>query len=85
MVFCLAKHYADRLSSSVKKPIAFISRYSLGLFLVHPLLLWPVRTYDWYWGHSAFMVVSLVLANTLATLLVVWLMSRYKVTRWLVP
>ena len=85
MVFCLAKHNADRIQGRAKQIISLISRYSLGLFLVHPLLLWPVRAYDLYWGHAALMIPLWTVVNILSTLLLVWLLSRSRVTGWMVP
>ncbi|MGI9274323.1 MAG: acyltransferase [Endozoicomonas sp.] len=85
MVFCLVKHYANRISGRAQQAVSFVSRYSLGLFLVHPLLLWPVRAYDLYWGHAALAIPFWTVINTLATLLLVWLMARRSVTRWMVP
>lgn len=85
MVFCLAKHYADRLPQTFKKGVLFISRYSLGLYLVHPLLLWPVRAYDLYWGSAALMIPFWTVVNLIGTLCVVWLLARSRLTRWMVP
>ena len=85
MVFCLVKHYAHKIPTAGKAVVAFVSRFSLGLFLVHPLLLWPVRVYGLYWGYSGLMIAFWTLLNTVATLLVVWLMSKNKLTHWMVP
>lgn len=85
MIFCLAKHYGDRIQGRTRQIISFISRYSLGLYLVHPLLLWPVRAYDLYWGSAAVMIPLWTVINIVTTLFVVWFLARNKLTRWLVP
>ena len=43
MLFVLAQAYADKISGRLRSIISLISTYSLGIYLLHPLLLIPVR------------------------------------------
>lgn len=43
MVFVCAQVYADKIRGRLRALIALISKYSLGIYLLHPLLLIPVR------------------------------------------
>ncbi|MBY6016368.1 acyltransferase family protein [Halomonas denitrificans] len=72
MLFVLAQSYADRIGAGAKKVITSISTYSLGIYLVHPLLLIPVRdlengVYGWF-GHTLIGIPVI----TVVTLLVAW-------------
>ena len=46
MLFVLAQAYAERIQGVLRRYISVISKYSLGIYLVHPLLLIPVRNID---------------------------------------
>lgn len=43
MVFVCAQAYADKIQGKLRALITLISKYSLGIYLLHPLLLIPVR------------------------------------------
>ncbi|AGH81832.1 hypothetical protein PCNPT3_09470 [Psychromonas sp. CNPT3] len=43
MLFVLAQSYADKITGKMRAFIKIISKYSLGIYLIHPLLLIPVR------------------------------------------
>ena len=43
MVFVCAQVYADKIKGKLRALIVLISKYSLGIYLLHPLLLIPVR------------------------------------------
>jgi len=65
--------------------LAQLSRYSLGIYLIHPLFLWPIRTYwptlspAWWW-----IPVLTLYAFSGAALVTAWL-QRHRATAWLVP
>ncbi|SHG76938.1 acyltransferase [Ferrimonas marina] len=89
MIFVLAQAYGDRLGDKARAVITSISKYSLGIYLLHPLLLIPVRNlsngvYGWF-GHSLLAIPAI----TLVTLLVAWAitaaLARIPVIRQLVP
>ena len=43
MLFVSAQAYSDKIQGKLRAIISLISRYSLGIYLLHPLLLIPVR------------------------------------------
>lgn len=43
MLFVVAQTYADKITGKLRALISIISTYSLGIYLLHPLLLIPVR------------------------------------------
>ena len=46
MLFVVAQTYADNISGKLRAFISIVSKYSLGIYLLHPLLLIPVREID---------------------------------------
>lgn len=85
MVFRLCQGWASRISGAARRTVTNISRYSLGIYLVHPLILWPVREF-------AFMPSMAWLTIPLMTLAVFGLsyvasvgLSKSRFTAWLVP
>lgn len=46
MLFVVAQAYADNIKGKLRNLISLISKYSLGIYLLHPLLLIPVRELD---------------------------------------
>ncbi|GAA5188637.1 acyltransferase [Ferrimonas gelatinilytica] len=89
MIFLLAQRYAEAVGPRLRRWVTSLSTYSLGIYLLHPMLLIPVRTaierhYDAF-GHPA-LAIPLI---TLVTLLVAWaltaLLSRIPLVRKLVP
>lgn len=85
MVFRLCQSWASRISDAAQRTVTNISRYSLGIYLVHPLILWPVREF-------AFMPSMAWLTIPLMTLAVFGLsymasvgLSKSRFTAWLVP
>ncbi|GAA4883177.1 acyltransferase [Ferrimonas pelagia] len=89
MLFVLAQSYAERLGAALRRIVTSISTYSLGIYLIHPLLLIPIRSAierDYaQFGHPAVAIPAL----TLLTLVVAWaltaLLARLPIVRQLVP
>ncbi|MFT6984361.1 MAG: surface polysaccharide O-acyltransferase-like enzyme [Psychromonas sp.] len=46
MLFVCAQAYGDKIEGKLRALITLISKYSLGIYLLHPLLLIPVRNLD---------------------------------------
>jgi len=46
MLFVSAQVYGDKIRGKLRALITLISKYSLGIYLLHPLLLIPVRNLD---------------------------------------
>lgn len=85
MVFRLCQGWASHISGAAQCTVTHISRHSLGIYLVHPLILWPVR-------ELAFMPSMAWLTIPLMTLAVFGLsyivsvgLSKSRFTAWLVP
>ncbi|UXI01381.1 acyltransferase [Photobacterium sp. TY1-4] len=85
LVFALCRHWSERMSARWLRGAAFVSRYSLGIYLLHPIFLWPVRAYDWYFAHPLIMIPFWTLIITALALGASWLLARYRLTAWLVP
>lgn len=84
-LFALVYRYADAVSGRGRATVAFISRYSLGLYLIHPLVLWPVRELAFSPAPTLLAIPLLVLVVTVISLGLVWSLSRFRATSWVVP
>lgn len=85
MVFILCKAYADNLNSGCKKIVSFISKHSLGVYILHPLFLWPMNALQLYQGHPIMMIPFWVLISGSLALGLSYLLSLSRQTRWLLP
>jgi len=85
MIFALCQRYSDRLSDFWKDKLAFMSRYSLGIYLLHPIFLWPVREFDLYFVHPGLMIPFWTLVCGGLALTASWLLAKSRKTAWLVP
>ncbi len=43
MIFVVGQSYADRITGRVRAIVSILSTYSLGIYLIHPLILIPIR------------------------------------------
>ncbi|MGI0116208.1 acyltransferase [Zooshikella sp. RANM57] len=89
MIFILCKQYSERLPSTLKAVIAHAARYSLGIYLLHPIILIPIRdlnngVYDWF-GHNLLAIPVLTLVVFVVSYGATRLLSAWSITRWLVP
>ncbi|OEE68719.1 hypothetical protein A1OO_06665 [Enterovibrio norvegicus FF-33] len=85
MVFVLCKRWADNVSDKWQRRVTVVSRHSLGIYLIHPIFLWPLRESDVILGMAwlAIPVVTLVVF-----VLSYWTsagLSKWRATAWLVP
>ncbi|KDO14065.1 membrane protein [Vibrio metoecus] len=85
MVFILARAFASKLPLSWQQGVSFVSRHSLGIYLLHPIFLWPMKAYGWWQGHPAWVIPLWVLLSGVGSLWVSWWVSRSPKTRWLLP
>lgn len=85
MIFALCRHYSERFSQIWLDRAAFMSRYSLGIYLLHPIFLWPVREYDLYFAHPIIMIPFWTLICTGLALAASWMLAKSPKTAWLVP
>ncbi|HBV76540.1 MULTISPECIES: acyltransferase [Vibrio] len=85
MLFMVCRFYGERLSGKVRKVVGFISTYSLGIYILHPIFLWPMKNYGWYQGHSAWVIPLWIVLSGAGALGLSWLIARSSKTRWLLP
>lgn len=85
MVFMLSQRFAEKLSISSQTWITKLSRQSLGIYLVHPLFLWPIRELDWQLGMHWLTIPVIALLIFVLSYGLSAALSRYSYTAWLVP
>lgn len=85
LVFEFGRWLADRLPESAWRWVSLISRHSLGIYLLHPLFLWPVRRFDLYAGHPLLMILLWTIVSGALALGVSIVLHRSKYTAWLTP
>lgn len=85
MVFMVCRFYGERLSGKVRQVVGFISTHSLGIYILHPIFLWPMKNYGWYQGHSAWVIPLWIVLSGAGALGLSWLIARSSKTRWLLP
>lgn len=85
MIFMLGRYCGERLSGKTKQWVGLISTHSLGIYILHPLFLWPMKTYGWYQGNPAWVIPLWILLSGAGSLGLSWLITRSVKTRWLLP
>lgn len=85
MVFVVCRYFGEGLSPRVQRAVSLISRYSLGIYILHPIFLWPMKEYGWYQGHPLWVIPVWVVLSGAGALVVSWCMARSRWTRWLLP
>ncbi len=85
MIFIVCRAWADHLSPGAQRVVTLISQHSLGIYLLHPIFLWPMKNYGWYEGHPGWVIPLWVFVSGAASLWVSWWLSRSRITRWLLP
>ena len=84
-VFLACIALTARLSERCIGRASMIARHSLGIYLLHPLFLWPARAFELYASPGLlFVILWALVAGGLAYAGSV-LLSRSPATRWLVP
>ncbi|WP_418113627.1 acyltransferase [Vibrio scophthalmi] len=85
MVFVICRYLSDKLSQRSYDVVAFISQYSLGIYLLHPIFLWPIKALGWHQGNPLWVIPLWVLISGIGALGLSWLLARSKKTAWLLP
>lgn len=85
MVFMLCRYFGEGLSERTQQVISFISQHSLGIYILHPIFLWPMKEYAWYQGHPGWVIPVWIVLSGGGALFTSWLLSRSAKTRWLLP
>ena len=89
MLFVVAQTYADNITGKLRDFISVISKYSLGLYLLHPLLLIPVRELEngfySFWGSNWLAIPIITLVVLFLSLLCTLVLVRIPLVKYLVP
>lgn len=89
MIFVVAQTYAEAIRGRMRSLICSISRYSFGIFLVHPLLLIPIRNLDngYYllFGTNWLAIPLISLGVFFLSFLIVRVLNKIPFARQLVP
>ncbi|MBL4830859.1 MAG: acyltransferase family protein [Aliivibrio sp.] len=85
LVFALCRYFADLLPENIKTRVSFISKHSLGIYLLHPIFLWPMKSYGWFEGHPGWVIPLWIIIAGGASLMSSWVISRSTKTQWLLP
>ena len=78
-------HHIENLPDKANKVIGFISQHSLGIYILHPIFLWPMKEYGWYQGHPAWVIPVWIVLSGSGALVMSWMVSKSRRTRWLLP
>ncbi|NOI78842.1 acyltransferase family protein [Vibrio coralliilyticus] len=85
MIFMLCRYVGENLPDKANKVIGFISQHSLGIYILHPIFLWPMKEYGWYQGHPAWVIPVWIVLSGSGALVMSWMVSKSRRTRWLLP
>ncbi|GAJ78041.1 hypothetical protein JCM18905_3982 [Vibrio sp. JCM 18905] len=86
MIFMIGRYFGEGLSPKVQKVVSVISQHSLGgIYLLHPIFLWPMKAFGWYTGHPAWVIPVWIIISGAGALAMSYLFSRSAKTRWLLP
>lgn len=89
MIFVAAQQYAEKISGQLRRFITYASRYSFGIFLIHPLILLPVRNLDnglyLFWGSNWLAIPAISVIVFILSLLATIVFVKIPGIRQLVP
>ena len=85
MVFMVCRYYGESLSEQSNKVVGFISQHSLGIYLLHPIFLWPMKEFGWHQGHPAWVIPLWIVISGGGALWMSWMLAKSQKTRWLLP
>ncbi|CAH0990219.1 O-acetyltransferase WecH [Sinobacterium norvegicum] len=89
MIFVLGQHFAPRLEQRYATTVNTIGKYSLGIYLIHPILLIPVRQLDngvYSWFGSDWLAIGLISIFTLvAALFITMLLAKIPLLQRILP
>ena len=89
MLFVICQTYADRIQGKSRAFISLIAKYSLGIYLLHPLLLIPVRNlqngmYELF-GSNWLAIPAISLITLFIALVCTMILAKIPVIRRIVP
>ncbi|MDW6002593.1 acyltransferase [Vibrio mangrovi] len=85
MVFVICRKWGARLSPVYQNAVRFMSRYSLGIYILHPLILWPMHAFALNSGHPLWVIPLWIIISYVGALVMSWICARFRLTRWLLP
>lgn len=85
MVFMTCRYVGEHMLKKGNSIVGFISQHSLGIYILHPIFLWPVKAFGWDQGHPGWEIPLWVVVSGTLALLTSWLFSLSPKTRWLLP
>ncbi len=85
MIFIACRYFSDYLSAGAHKVVALISQHSLGIYLLHPIFLWPMKAYGWHEGHPLWVIPMWVVLSGGGALALSYLLAQSNKTKWLLP
>lgn len=89
MLFVLAQAYADRIQGKLRALVTLISTYSLGIYLIHPLVLIPIRDLNngFYalFSSNWIAIPTLTVVTLVFSLVLVMLLVKIPLIKRLVP
>ena len=86
MVFMVGRYTGEGIPQWARAWVGIVGRYSLGIYILHPLFLWPMKAYGWHEGHHpAWVIPFWVAVSGSLALGASWLVARSPKTRWLLP
>ncbi|MDF2155895.1 acyltransferase [Vibrio sp. CAU 1672] len=85
MIFMLCRYVGEGLSQSAQAAVSLISKHSLGIYLLHPIFLWPMKEFAWYQGHPLWVIPVWIIISGGGALALSMLFSTSAKTRWLLP
>jgi len=85
MIFMLCRYFGEGLAPKAQKVVSVISQHSLGIYLLHPIFLWPMKAFGWYQGHPAWVIPVWIVLSGAGALAMSYLFSKSAKTRWLLP
>ncbi len=85
MIFMLCRYVGEKRPEKVTHAIGFVSKHSFGIYLLHPIFLWPMKEFGWYQAHPAIIIPLWVVLSGSGALFISWLLSKSRKTDWLLP
>ena len=89
MLFVLAQAYAEKIKGKSRALITTISTYSLGIYLIHPLLLIPIRELNngfyTFFGSNWIAIPMITLITLIVSLILTIALVKVPFVRRLVP
>lgn len=85
MVFMLCRYFGEGLKQSTRNIVGVISKNSLGIYILHPIFLWPMKEFGWSQGHPLWVIPLWILISGSGALFVSIVLSKSRRTSWLLP